>query len=122
MNKIEGIATFSEGGFSFESGLPSEEQVVEAQSLMGRLGIKANGCVDFRRDARCTNLPPDINTVTDNEKYKLKRTTRHYIISIKVPVVENRQQSEETVNRLLPKIMGDITIDRNEVLDSVINA
>ena len=120
MNKIEGIATFSEGGFSFESGLPSDEQVVEAQSLMGRLGIKANGCVDFRRDARCTNLPPDINTVTDNEKYKLKRTTRHYIVQIKVPIIESRVETQDCFDNVVPKVIGDITLDRREMFGKVV--
>ncbi len=120
--KIEGIATISKGGFSFDSGLPSNEQVFDADMKMhGTLKISKNACAEFI-DNRRVYLPPEVHPVAQGFNYNVKRTTRHYIISIKVPVVENRQQSEETVNRLLPKIMGDITIDRNEVLDSVINA
>ena len=120
--KIEGIATISKGGFSFESGLPSNEQVFDADMKMhGTLKISKNACAEFI-DNRRVYLPPEVHPVAQGFNYNVKRTTRHYIISIKVPVVENRQQSEDTVNRLLPKIMGDITLDRNEVLDSVINA
>ena len=120
--KIEGIATISKGGFSFESGLPSNEQVFDADMKMhGTLKISKNACAEFI-DNRRVYLPPEVHPVAQGFNYNVKRTTRHYIISSKVPGVENRQQSEDTVNRLLPKIMGDITLDRNEVLDSVINA
>ena len=120
--QIEGIATFSKGGFSFDSGLPSNEPVFETTRKMhGTLKISKNACAEFVDNGR-VYLPPEVHPVAQGFNYNVKRTTRHYIISIKVPVVENRQQSEETVNRLLPKIMGDITIDRNEILDSVINA
>ena len=32
--KIEGIATFSKNGFSFNSGLPSEETLVTEQNIL----------------------------------------------------------------------------------------
>ena len=120
--QIEGIATISKGGFSFDSGLPSNEHVFDADMKMhGTLKISKNACAEII-DNRRVYLPPEVHSVAQGFNYNVKRTTRHYIISIKVPVVENRQQSEDTVNRILPKIMGDITLDRNEVLDSVINA
>lgn len=118
--QIEGIATISKGGFSFDSGLPSNEQLCEAQTLKGRLGIKANGCIDFRRDRRYANLPPDINSVTDNEDYKLKRTSRHYIVQIKVPIMESRSETQERFDNIVPVVIGDITIDRKDLFGKMV--
>lgn len=113
--QIEGVATIAKGSFRFESGQPSDEPVVDAQLLKGRLAIKADGSAVFRRDGRCTNIPPDINTVVDSEDYKVKRTTRHYIVQIKLPIVESRAMTEERLQALLPEILGEITLDRKDM-------
>lgn len=114
MIQIEGIATISKGMFRFDSGLPSDEPAVEPQNLLGRLIISQNASADFRLDGRITNLPPDITTVADGDGYKIKRTTRNYIIQLKVPIEESRAEMEERIKQLLPIILGDITIDRTE--------
>jgi hypothetical protein len=41
--KIEGIATFSKNGFSFNSGLPSEETLVTEQNMRGTMKVSKNG-------------------------------------------------------------------------------
>ena len=120
MQKIEGIATFSKGGFSFESGLPSDEPVFETERKMhGTLRISKNACAEFVDNGR-VYLPPEVHSVAQGFNYNVKRTTRHYIISIKVPVVESREQSEEKINDLLPTVIGEITMDRNEVMKGVV--
>lgn len=118
MIQIEGIATISKGMFRFDSGLPSDELAVEPQKLLGRLHIKANACADFRLDGRTTNLPPDISTVADGDGYKIKRTTQNYIIQLKMPIAESRAEMEQHIMHLLPVILGDITVDRREILET----
>ena len=115
--KIEGIATISEKGFHFDSGMPSNEPVLdEAMKLHGTLKVAENACVDFVDNGR-VYLPPEIHRVCEGEGYKVKRTSRHYIIQMKVPVVESRKDSEERINNVVPVIMGDITLDRKELLN-----
>ncbi len=115
MIKIEGIATISEKGFHFDSGMPSNEPVMDkALRMHGTLKVAKNACVDFEDNGR-VYLPPVIHRVGDGEDYHVKRTTRHYIIQIKVPVVENRQESEERINSIIPRVMGEISLDRKEL-------
>ena len=47
----------------------------------------------------------------------MKRTTRHYIIQLKVPVVEHRTTTEQRLVELLPVVLGEITLDRRELFD-----
>lgn len=116
MKKIEGIGIFTKNGFRFDSGLPSNEPVLDADAkLHGMLKICKNACAEFVDNGR-VYLPPEVHHVAQGGNYNVKRTTRHYIISIKVPVVESRQKSEDTVNELIPTVMGEITMDRREVL------
>ena len=117
MIQIEGIATISKGMFRFDSGLPSDEPAVDPQMLLGHLRVAPNACVDFRMDGRTTNLPPDIQSVADGDGYKIKRTTQNYIIQLKVPIAESRAEMEQHIKRLLPIILGDITMDRREILE-----
>ncbi len=119
MLKIEGIATITEKGFHFDSGMPSNEPVLdEAMKLHGTLKVSENACVDFVDNGR-VYLPPEVHRVCDGEDYKVKRTSRHYIIQMKVPVVESRKASQERLEAILPEIMGEITLDRNEMINSI---
>lgn len=116
MIKIEGIATISDKGFSFDSGMPSNEPILdEAIKMHGTLKVSENACVNFVNNNR-VYLAPELNRVAEGENYKVKRTSRHYIIQIKVPVVETRKMSEERVRNVIPEIMGEITLDRCELI------
>ena len=55
--------------------------------------------------------------VCSGMNYKVKRSTRHYIIQVKVPVVEKRAVSEQKIRDIIPVVMGEITLDRKEILD-----
>lgn len=118
--QIEGLATFTPDGFRFDSGMPSDEPILEQEvNLQGSLRVSRNACVEFKK---CTQvfLPPQMDHVARGKDYLVRRSSRHYIIQIKVPVVENRSQSEEKLQRLIPLLMGEITLDRNEVLGSAL--
>ena len=115
--KLEGIATIGKRGFSFDSGMPSDEPVLEyAQKLHGTMNISQNGCAEFVDNGR-VYLPPEWHNISQGENYTVKRTTRHYIIQVKVPIVEKRAVTEKKLNTIVPVVMGDITLDRKEVLD-----
>lgn len=118
--RIEGIATFEKKGFHFDSGMPSNEPVLdEAMRLHGTLEVSQNACVDFVDNERIY-LPPEIHRVSEGLGYNVKRTSRHYLIQMKVPVVENRRTTEERLTQALPVIMGDITLDRSEMLGDAV--
>ena len=114
---IEGIATITEKGFHFDSGMPSNEPVLDKPVRMhGTLSINNNASVDFTRRDRIY-LPPEVHRIAQGEDYNVRRTSRHYIIQVKVPVVENRKTSEDRLNTIVPIVMGEITLDRKEVIN-----
>ncbi|MGN0309193.1 MAG: hypothetical protein ACI4C3_01165 [Bacteroides sp.] len=115
--QIEGYATISEKGFRFDSGLPSNEPVLdEALKLRGTLNVSENACVEFSHSERIY-LPPEVHPVCQGEGYRVKRTSRHYILQVKLPIVEKRAESQERLDMIIPHVMNAITLDRKEVLD-----
>ncbi|NLV52612.1 MAG: hypothetical protein GXY64_05040 [Bacteroidales bacterium] len=115
--QIEGVATISNRGFQFESGMPSDEPVLDkAMKMRGQLKIHKNADVEFKEDNR-VYLPPEVHKVGSGEGYHIKRTTRHYIVTLKMPVVESREASEDKIRDMVPQFMGDITLDRQELIN-----
>ncbi len=114
--QIEGLATISNHGFHFDSGLPSNEPIVdEARKMHGTMKISTNACADFEASDRVI-LPPQIHQVSQGEGYNIKRTSRHYLLQIKVPVLESRLDTNLRIKRIIPCALGDITLDRQEVI------
>lgn len=117
---VEGIATITERGFHFDSGVPSDEPLLDAPlKLRGVMNVSTNGCADLTNRGRVI-LPPVVDKVAEGDGYRIKRTSRNYIIQLKVPIVEPRTTTENTLKNLVPVIMGDITLDRREVLGEAI--
>lgn len=115
--KFIGVATIGDKEFCFDSNLPIDCQVLPAERKMqGCICISTNACVRFAERCRVV-LPPEINNVAQGDGYKVKRTTRHYIIQLKVPVVEHRTTTEQRLVELLPVVLGEITLDRRELFD-----
>ena len=118
--QIKGIATITEKGFHFDSGMPSGEPVLdEARRFHGTLRISENACVEFVDNGR-VYLPPEVHRVASGDCFKVRRTTRHYIIQLKLPLAENRRVSEERIIGVLPIVLGEITLDRRELFEDVI--
>ena len=114
---IEGIATITEKGFSFDSGMPSDEPMLDKPMRMrGTLEVGINASVRFRHNDRIY-LPPEVHRIAQGDGYNVRRTSRHYIIQVKVPVVENRKTSEDRLNTIVPIVMSEITLDRKEVIN-----
>ncbi len=115
--KIEGIATISNRGFHFDSGVPSNEPVLDkAMTLRGTLKVSKNGSATLEDISHRIYLPPQWHPVSEDINYRVKRTSRHYIIQVKLPIVESRAASQETLDQIVPAIMGDITLDRKELI------
>lgn len=114
--KIEGLGTFTQNGFSFDSGLPSDEPLVDGMKLRGTLKVESNGNVEFINKTR--NIKgPDVAKVAETQDYKIRRTSLNYVISIKVPVIEKRKASEKRLKEIVPAIVNDIQTNRKEILD-----
>lgn len=118
MKQIEGLAKFTEdGGFCFDSGLPSNEPVLEKPMKMrGVLSVSQNACAEFLPNSRVV-LPPEMHHVSRGLNYHVKRSSRNYILQVKLPIVQSRAVSQETLENIAVVALGDITIDRKEILN-----
>lgn len=117
MVKIEGIATFTKGGFKFDSGLPADEPLLKKQAkLHGTLIIEQNGSTAFRDNGR-VYLPPRVNKIGEGDGYKVRRTSQNYIVSIKIPIVEKQIATEQKITEMIPLIIEKINNDRKELIN-----
>lgn len=113
--KLEGMATFTKNGFHFDSGIPAGEVLIDAPKVMqGKLKISRNACVDFAQAER-VYMPPQVHKVADGEGYHVKRTSRNYLIQIKLPLAGKRLETQEFLQSLLQSALGEITLDREEL-------
>lgn len=120
MIKVEGIATIDNGSFRFDSILPSNETVLdEPLKMRGTMKVSENACVEFQ-DERRLSLPPEIICVSEGQGYRVKRTSRHYLLQLKVPVVENRAETEDRIVDMMARALGDITLDRKELFNNLV--
>lgn len=117
MIKIEGIATISKNGFKFDSGLPSDEPLLQSKTkLHGKLEIEQNGSVRFVDNGRIY-MPPVVNKIAQGEGYKIRRTSKNYIISVKLPIVEKITETQNKLTEMIPQIVDGITKDRKELIN-----
>lgn len=120
MNKliIPGVASLSENGqLHFESGCPSDSHIVSGTvRRRGTLEVHPDASVDFQPERPHICLPPQVDIIARGEGYHVKRTTRNYIIQVKMPIVESRRETEKKICGMLPEIIGSITLDRREIL------
>lgn len=116
---VEGIATIAPGNFKFDSGFPADEEITIEQTLRGKLNIGINGSAEFTPDNRCNNQPPIINKVAEGDGYSVRRTSRNYIIQVKLPILKSRADSEAKLDYIRREIMPAITLDRKELLEGV---
>lgn len=117
MIKIEGIATISKNGFTFDSGLPLDEPLLKKQTkLHGKLEIEQNGSVRFVDNGRIY-LPPTVDKVGEGDGYKIRRTSKNYIISVKLPIVEKIAETQNKLTEMIPLILDGINKDRKELIN-----
>ena len=116
---VEGMGIITPGNFKFDSGFPADEEITVEQNLKGKLRIAVNGSAEFTPDNRCNNLPPIINKVAEGDGYSVRRTSKNYIIQVKLPILKSRADSEAKLDYIRREIMPAITLDRKELLEGV---
>ncbi|MCQ2337735.1 MAG: hypothetical protein MJ001_02250 [Paludibacteraceae bacterium] len=116
--KIEGIALISENGtFSFNSGLPADEPVLEfdLKACRGSINFKKNACVDFVPSASPAFIPPAMDLLLREGGMTLKRTSRNYIVTMKFPIIESSDETKQRHSDEWKKAMAQIKRDRETI-------
>jgi len=116
--KIEGVGIFMEGGhFSFDSGLPLVEPVLEegVGSRRGTLIVEQNAVVNFIADIPRAITPPAMDEVLKEENLSVKRTTRNFIVTMKFPIFETDEDTTAYHKTMWNKTRKAINASREEI-------
>jgi len=116
--KIEGVATFMEGGhFNFDSGLPLVEPVLESGigSRRGTLTVNQNAVVNFIADVPLPITPPSIEEVLRDKNLTVKRTSRNFIVTMKFPIIEEASATTDAHKEMWTKTRKAIASAREEI-------
>jgi len=116
--KIEGVATFMEGGhFNFDSGLPLIEPVLESGigSRRGTLTVNQNAVVNFIADIPLPITPPSVDEVLRDKNLTVKRTSRNFIVTMKFPIIEDSDTTVEAHKAMWNKTRKAINASREEI-------
>jgi len=116
--KVEGVGIFMEGGhFSFDSGLPLVEPVLEegVGSRRGTLIVEQNAVVNFIADIPRAITPPAMDEVLKEENLSVKRTTRNFIVKMKFPIFEDSEATAQEHKEMWKKSQKAITAAREAI-------
>jgi len=116
--RIEGFATFSENGnFSFESGLPEAEPVLETGvgAHQGTFKVTMNASASFTPNPVRNIIPPSLEDVLKEGNLSVKRTSRNFIVKMKFPIIESSDVTVEAHREMWNKSRKAIVAARAEI-------
>lgn len=62
-------------------------------------------------------LPPQMTPVAYGENYRLVRSTANYFVTIRIPIVMTRKESERIHRHAWAEALNEITLDRAAALN-----
>ena len=117
--KLEGIATICEdGGFSFDSGLPASEPVLEfeVKPHHGLMMVAKNGSATFDPENKvCT--PPVMDEVLRDKNLIVRRTTRNFVVQMKFPIIEAADATNKSHTAMWKKVAAAVKDARSKIKD-----
>jgi len=115
--KIEGIGIFSENGFTFDSGMPTDEPVIDfgVGRHHGTLKVEQNACATFAEDPLRVIMPPTIDEVLRDHNLTVKRTTRNFIVTMKFPIIEATDTTAQTHREMWNKVKKAVSGAREDI-------
>jgi len=120
--RIEGVAIFSENGsFSFDSGLPEAEPVLEEGMVcthQGTFKVAKNASATFTPAPARTFTPPSLEDVLRDENLIVKRTTRNFLVVMKFPIFETDEDTVAYHKSMWNKTRKAINASREEIKKS----
>jgi len=116
--RIEGVGIFSENGnFTFDSGLPLAEPVLEAGigSYQGTFKVAKNASACFTPEPARNIVPPSFDDVLKEENLSIKRTSRNFIVKMKFPIFEDSSATTNAHKEMWTKTRKAIIAAREEI-------
>lgn len=120
--KFEAIVEINEtGNVNVFSGLPQNEPFVTwpLSKHRGTLTPFINGDMSFSADAPCGIIPPAVDLVFRQGDVTVKRSSRNYIVTMKVPVIESADDTKRKFSSMLKGASAAISDNRATIKDSM---
>lgn len=105
------------GNVKISSGLPKSEPLLTwpLERKRGVMTPCVNGDLSFVANGPCGVLPPRVDEVYREGGVTVKRTTRNYIIMMKVPVIESAEETTRKHSSMWKKVAAVIKKNREEI-------
>lgn len=116
--KYEALIEVSENGnVKVSSGLPMNEPVImwPLEKRRGVMSPMVNGDLSFVADVPCGVLPPQVDTVYREGNVTVKRSSRNYIVTMKVPVIEAAEVTKKRFAKMMKEVSGAIRENRESI-------
>lgn len=116
---VPGAALVGPHHFAFRPIDDTHDELITPRIMKGKMTVHGNGNVEFVENSRLADAknPLMLPISEDNlEGWKLKRSTQNYIMQIKLPIGLTRQEMQRRIQRMMPQILGEITVDQQELL------
>ncbi|MBR6898989.1 MAG: hypothetical protein IKN29_01695, partial [Bacteroidales bacterium] len=96
------------------------ELLEQEQSVRGVSHVDKMGNMTFEPDNPRVPTPPMMLLVASGKNYRVRRSSQNYIVSLKLPIVQSRAESEELHQAAWAEAMGEITLDRKVIADTMV--
>ena len=116
---VEGKMTYEGMSHSFESN-GNVELLEQEHSVRGVSHVDKMGNMAFEPDNPRVPTPPLMLLVASGKNYRVRRSSQNYIVSLKLPIVQSRTESEKLHREAWADAMGEITLDRKAIADTMV--
>ena len=106
---------------SFEAKENGNVELLEQEhSVRGVSHVDKMGNLVFEPDNTRMPTPPLMLLVATGKNYRVRRSSQNYIVSLKLPIMQSRAESEELHRAVWAEALGEITLDRKVIADSMV--
>lgn len=118
---INGKMTYEGMSHSFEAeGNGNKELLEQELSVRGVSQVDKMGNMVFEPDNPRVATPPTMPLVAVGKNFRVRRSSQNYIVSLKLPIVQSREESERLHREVWADALGEITLDRKQIADAMI--
>lgn len=118
---VEGKMTYEGMSHSFEAKENGNVELLEQEhSVRGVSHVDKMGNMVFEPDNPRVPTPPLMLLVATGKNYRVRRSSQNYIVSLKLPIMQSRAESEKMHCEAWADAMGEITLDRKAIADTML--
>lgn len=118
---VEGKMTYEGMSHSFEAKENGNVELLEQEhNVRGVSRVDRMGNMVFEPDNPRVPTPPLMLLVAAGKNFRVRRSSQNYIVSLKLPIVQSRAESERLHHEVWAEALGEITLDRKAIADTMV--